>query len=194
MSKILVVDDEQGIRSVLTDVLEDEGFSVASVATGKAALEALKSEEIYGLLILDVWLPDMSGMEVLEAVSKEQPDLPIVLISGHANIDIAVKSVNLGAYDFLEKPLSIDKIINVVNNAMKISELKNENRTLKEALNQQSEIKQKKKTLAEAVAEFEKNYIFAAIQKEKSRAAILAFLGVSEEEFLKKVKEHNISL
>lgn len=194
MSKILVVDDEQGIRSVLTDVLEDEGFSVASVATGKAALEALKSEEIYGLLILDVWLPDMSGIEVLEAVSKEQPDLPIVLISGHANIDIAVKSVSLGAYDFLEKPLSIDKIINVVNNAMKISELKNENRTLKEALNQQSEIKQKKKTLSEAVAEFEKNYIFTAIQKEKNRAAVLAFLGVSEEEFLKKVKEHNISL
>lgn len=194
MSKILIVDDEQGIRSVLTDVLEDEGFSVSSVATGKAALDSFQSGEEYGLLILDVWLPDMSGMEVLEQISKSQPDLPVVLISGHANIDIAVKSINLGAYDFLEKPLSIDKIINVVNNAMKISKLQNENRSLKEALHRQAEIKQKGKTLAKAVAEFEKNYIVSALKKEKTRSDVLSFLGISEESLLKKAKEYNISL
>ena len=133
MSSILVVDDEQGIRQVLQDVLGDEGHQVFAVEDGFQALEILEKEAL-DLVILDVWLPNMGGIDVLKRVRKGWPDIEVVVISGHANINMAVQAVKIGAFDFLEKPLSLEKTITVVENALKLEELKRENRSLKESI------------------------------------------------------------
>jgi len=127
---ILIIDDEDGIRNVLGDVLQDEGFAVIRAADGPAGLKVLKSE-IVDLVFLDVWMPGMGGLDVLRAIREEFPEVPIVMISGHASIDVAVKAVKIGAWDFVEKPLSMDKTLAVVSNALKVQELKRENRELK---------------------------------------------------------------
>jgi two-component system nitrogen regulation response regulator NtrX len=129
----LVVDDEQGIRQVLQDVLGDEGHQVFAVEDGFQALEILEQEAV-DLVILDVWLPNMGGIDVLKRVRGGWPDIEVVVISGHANINMAVQAVKIGAFDFLEKPLSLEKTITVVENALKLEELKRENRSLKESI------------------------------------------------------------
>jgi two-component system nitrogen regulation response regulator NtrX len=133
LSSILVVDDEQGIRQVLQDVLGDEGHQVVAVEDGFQALEILAKEAV-DLVSLDVWLPNMGGIDVLKRVRKGWPDIEVVVISGHANINMAVQAVKIGAFDFLEKPLSLEKTITVVENALKLEELKRENRSLKESI------------------------------------------------------------
>jgi two-component system nitrogen regulation response regulator NtrX len=133
MSLILIVDDEEGIRQVLSDCLRDEGYRVALAEDGFEALHVL-AEEPVELVILDVWLPNMGGIEVLQRIKAEYPELEVIVISGHGNINLAVQAVKLGAFDFLEKPLSLEKTITVVQNALKIKELKRENRTLKAGL------------------------------------------------------------
>jgi two-component system nitrogen regulation response regulator NtrX len=133
LSSILVVDDEQGIRQVLQDVLGDEGHQVFAVEDGFQALEILEKEAV-DLVVLDVWLPNMGGIDVLKRVRKGWPDIEVVVISGHANINMAVQAVKIGAFDFLEKPLSLEKTITVVENALKLEELKRENRSLKESI------------------------------------------------------------
>jgi len=194
MSKILVIDDEQGIRTVLSDVLEDEGFEVVTAEDGKSGLKEIKSSNC-DLVILDVWLPDVSGIEILEQVTKEKENLPVIIISGHANIDIAVKAVNLGAYDFLEKPLSIDKMITVVNNALEISQLKNENRSLKEALESAPIIETEKKGLATVMADFEKKFIQSAIEDSQGNLEKIAtILQLSPKETEKKINSLGLSL
>jgi len=133
LSTILVVDDEQGIREVLQDVLGDEGHRVVAVEDGFRALEVLENGTV-DLVILDVWLPNMGGIDVLKRVRDRWPDVEVVVISGHANINMAVQAVKIGAFDFLEKPLSLDKTITVVENALKMEELKRENRDLKQSI------------------------------------------------------------
>jgi two-component system nitrogen regulation response regulator NtrX len=133
MSLILIVDDEEGIRQVLSDCLRDEGYRVELAEDGFEALRVL-AEEPVELVILDVWLPNMGGIEVLQRIKAEYPELEVVVISGHGNINLAVQAVKLGAFDFLEKPLSLEKTITVVQNALKIKELKRENRSLKAGL------------------------------------------------------------
>ena len=133
MSKILIIDDEPGIRTVLSDIVRDENHQVLTGADGFEGLTILKEESI-DLVILDVWLPNMGGIDVLKEIKKEYPNIEVIMISGHANIDIAVKAVKLGAFDFLEKPLSLDKIINLIKNALKLEELKKENTSLKNAV------------------------------------------------------------
>ena len=123
MSTILVIDDEPGIRTVLTDILEDEKYTVITAGDGFEGLSILKESSV-DLVILDIWLPNMGGIDVLKEIKKEYPDLEVIIISGHANIDLAVKAVKLGAFDFLEKPLSLEKIITVVANAIKFETLK----------------------------------------------------------------------
>lgn len=130
---ILIIDDEDGIRNVLGDILQDEGFAVFRAPDGPEGLRMLKTEVI-DLVFLDVWMPGMGGLDVLRAIRDEFPDLPVVMVSGHANIDMAVKAVKCGAWDFVEKPLSIDKTLAVVTNALKVQELKAENRELKATL------------------------------------------------------------
>jgi two-component system nitrogen regulation response regulator NtrX len=130
MSMILIVDDEEGIRQVLSDCLRDEGYRVLLAEDGFQALRLLADEPVE-LVILDVWLPNMGGIEVLQRIKAEHPEVEVVVISGHGNINLAVQAVKLGAFDFLEKPLSLEKTITVVQNALRLEQLKRENRSLK---------------------------------------------------------------
>ncbi len=130
MNRILIIDDEPGIRSVLRDILEDEKYKVFTAEDGFEGLEIMKQEPIE-LVLLDVWLPNMGGIDVLREIKTRNPETEVIVISGHANIDIAVKAVKLGAYDFLEKPLSLEKVITQVRNAIELQVLKRENRNLK---------------------------------------------------------------
>lgn len=139
MNSILIVDDEEGIRQVLRDCLEDEGYRVALAEDGFQALHILEAEPV-DLMILDVWLPNMGGIDVLKRAKQEYPDLEVVVISGHGNINLAVQAVKMGAFDFLEKPLSLEKTITVVQNALKLEELKRENRSLKAGLAEEDEM------------------------------------------------------
>ena len=106
--KILVIDDEAGIRSSLKGILEDEGYSVRTTDTGERGLVLLKGEN-FDLILLDIWLPEMNGIEVLEKVKNSEESTQVVMISGHGSIGTAVKATKLGAFDFLEKPLSLEK-------------------------------------------------------------------------------------
>jgi len=133
MSQILIVDDEEGIRLVLSDCLRDEGFRILTAEDGFQALRLLESESV-DLVLLDVWLPNLGGIDVLKKIKEDHPDVEVVVISGHGNINLAVQAVKLGAFDFLEKPLSLEKTFTVVQNALKLEALKRENRSLKEGL------------------------------------------------------------
>jgi two-component system nitrogen regulation response regulator NtrX len=133
MSTILIIDDEPEIRAVLRDVLEDENYHICLAGDGIEGLNILETELI-DLVILDVWLPNMGGIDVLKVIKEKYPDVEVIIISGHANINIAVKAVKIGAFDFLEKPLSLEKIITVVANALKMENLRKENRDLRETL------------------------------------------------------------
>ncbi|HEX37825.1 MAG TPA: sigma-54-dependent Fis family transcriptional regulator [Candidatus Cloacimonetes bacterium] len=108
--KILVVDDEKNIRKILTDILEDEGYTVLSATSGEEGLQILEQDNI-DLMLLDVKLPGMDGIEILKQVRKDFPNLDVIMISGHSTIKTAVQAVQMGAYNFLEKPLSLHKII-----------------------------------------------------------------------------------
>ncbi len=129
--RILIVDDEESIRKSLGDVLRDEGYEVAVVATGEAALAALETEDP-DLVLLDVWMPGLDGIATLEAARARYPDLPVVIMSGHGTVETAVKATRLGAYDFFEKPLNLDKLLLGVDNALKASRLSQENQYLRD--------------------------------------------------------------
>jgi len=124
--KILVIDDEAGIRSSLKGILEDEGFIVKTTDTGEEGLDLLEKEN-FDLILLDIWLPQMSGLDVLEKIKKSEESLQVVMISGHGSISTAVKATKLGAYDFLEKPLTLEKVILTANNALRQKRLEEEN-------------------------------------------------------------------
>jgi two-component system nitrogen regulation response regulator NtrX len=133
MSTILIIDDEPGIRDVLSDVLCDEGHTVITAEDGPAGLEYLAARAV-DLVFLDVWLPNMGGIDVLRRIRAEFPDVAVVMISGHANIKLAVEAVKIGAFDFLEKPLSLDRTTTAARNALALAALRRENRTLKDSL------------------------------------------------------------
>ena len=128
---ILVVDDEPGVRSSLGAILGDEGYQVEAVDSAEAGLAALGARR-FDLVLLDVWLPGMDGLEALSRIRELEPDLPVVVISGHGNIETAVRAVRAGARDFVEKPLSLDKTLLVVRNALRQHRLEEENRALRE--------------------------------------------------------------
>ncbi|MCF7939923.1 MAG: sigma-54 dependent transcriptional regulator, partial [Spirochaetales bacterium] len=130
MSRILIIDDEEGIRSVLSDILSDEGHQVSVREDGVSGLQAV-SQEAYDVVFLDIWMPEKGGIDVLREIKETYPLIEVVMISGHANIDMAVSAIKLGAFDFLQKPLSLERVITVVNNALHIEELKRENRELR---------------------------------------------------------------
>ncbi|MFP4067708.1 MAG: sigma-54-dependent transcriptional regulator [Spirochaetaceae bacterium] len=139
MSTILVVDDEAGIREVLSGILEDEGYEVRLAADGVEALATMESERPE-LVLLDVWLPRMGGMDVLARLKEDYPGVPVVIISGHGNIDIAVKAVKAGAFDFLEKPLSLERVVMAVKNALELMELRRENQALRSTIEGRDEL------------------------------------------------------
>ncbi len=128
--KILIVDDEPNVRSSLTSVLTDEGHEVAAVESGEAAVEALQGDD-YDVVLLDIWLPGVDGLEVLDRLHREGCAAEVVMISGHGNIDAAVKATKLGAFDFLEKPLSLDRVLLVIGNALRQRSLQRENLRLR---------------------------------------------------------------
>lgn len=131
MSKtILLVDDEKDIRTSLTGILEDEGYEVTTAASGVEALESVR-QDIPDLVLLDIWMPGLDGLETLEKLKTLFPYLTVIMISGHGTIETAVRSTKLGAYDFIEKPLSLDKVLITVSNALQMRELKVENEELK---------------------------------------------------------------
>ncbi len=130
---ILIVDDEPGIRQSLTGVLEDEGFVVASVASGEDCLRAF-DQRLYACVLLDVWLPGIDGLETLARLKANYPDTSVVMISGHGRIETAVRATKLGAHDFIEKPLSLEKTILAVKNAIRQRELETANDELQAKL------------------------------------------------------------
>jgi two-component system nitrogen regulation response regulator NtrX len=127
---ILVVDDEPGVRTALTGVLRDEGYNVEAVPSGEACLERVTRSAV-DLIVLDVWLPGMDGLATLARLRERQVDAQVVLISGHGNIESAVRAIKMGAFDFVEKPLSLDKTVLVVRNALRQHRLEAENRALR---------------------------------------------------------------
>jgi len=129
--QILVVDDEAGVRQSLVGILGDEGYAADAVESGEAALLALEARG-YDLVLLDVWLPGMDGLETLAKLRSLDPEVPVVVISGHGTIETAVKAVRSGAQDFVEKPLSLEKTLLVVRNTLRRRRLEDENRALKE--------------------------------------------------------------
>ena len=135
MSKalVMIVDDEEGIRETLAGILEDEGYESISASSGEEAVK--KAKEITpDVVLLDVWLTGMDGIQTLQELKASHPALPVIIISGHANIEIAVKATKMGAYDLLEKPLSIEKVLLAVDRALEKRSLELENRMLRENL------------------------------------------------------------
>jgi len=132
MAAILIIDDELGIRQALTAILEDEKYRVFSAEDAMAGMKILEDKKI-DIVFLDVLLPKLGGLEALEQIHANWPGLEVVMISGHANIDMAVRAVKGGAFDFLEKPLSLDKVLTVCRNALALRKLREENRKLKKS-------------------------------------------------------------
>lgn len=129
--KILVIDDESGIRSSLKGILEDEDYTVKTTDTGEKGLELLRGEN-FDLVLLDIWLPKLNGLDVLEKIKKIEENIQVIMITGHGSIEAAVRATKLGAFDFLEKPLSLNKVIVTVTNAIKQKKLEEENIQLRE--------------------------------------------------------------
>ena len=136
---ILIVDDEPAIRATLRGVLEDEGYRVTAVGSGADALR-LVTDEAPDLTFLDVWMERMDGLETLAEVRRLRPDAIVVMISGHGTIETAVKATRLGAYDFIEKPLSLEKTLLIVARALEHARLERENAALRESLEARAEI------------------------------------------------------
>jgi two-component system nitrogen regulation response regulator NtrX len=132
---VLVVDDEPGVRSALGGVLRDEGYDVEVVETGEACLDRM-TRAAYDLVLLDIWLPGIDGLTTLERLRERQVDAAVVMISGHGNIESAVRAIKMGAFDFIEKPLSLDKTVLVVANALRQRQLEAENRALRARVDQ----------------------------------------------------------
>ncbi|MGA3299960.1 MAG: sigma-54 dependent transcriptional regulator, partial [Candidatus Acidiferrales bacterium] len=138
-ASILIVDDEVGIRESLGALLRDEGYEIATVDSGESCLEILE-ERKFDLILLDVWLKKLDGLETLERIRAQDDPPVVVMISGHGNIETAVRATKLGAFDFVEKPLSLEKTILVVRNALEYTRLEAENQRLREELDEQHQI------------------------------------------------------
>ncbi|MEM9576824.1 MAG: sigma-54 dependent transcriptional regulator [Pseudomonadota bacterium] len=141
MSDILIVDDERDIRELISDILIDEGFATRLAGNSDDAMSAINAEAP-ALIILDIWLKDsrMDGIDILKTVKRDNPDVPVVIISGHGNIEIAVAAIKQGAYDFIEKPFNIDQLLVVIRRAMETSRLRRENQSLRRRDVSQSEM------------------------------------------------------
>ena len=138
-AKILIVDDESGIRESLGALLRDEGYEIETLASGEECLARLKRDE-FDLVLLDVWLPKMDGIETLERLQAQDDPPIVVMISGHGNVEAAVRATKLGAFDFIEKPLSLEKVVLVVRNALDYVRLEDENRRLRAELEERHQI------------------------------------------------------
>ena len=141
MSYILIVDDERDIRELISDILVDEGYRTRLAGTSDTAMRQI-SDERPAMLILDIWLKDsaMDGIDILKLVKSNHPDIPVVIISGHGNIEIAVAAIKQGAFDFIEKPFNIDQLNVVIRRAMEVANLRIENTALRNQYNHPLEL------------------------------------------------------
>src|SRR6056297_907434 len=141
MADILIVDDESVIRELISDLLQDEGHGAREAADADGAFAAIERAQP-DLVILDIWLQGsrMDGIEILKRVKRDNPDIPIVIISGHGNIEVAVAAVKQGAYDFIEKPFTSDQLLVVAARALETSRLRRENSALRSAAESQAEL------------------------------------------------------
>ena len=133
MSDILIVDDEKDIRVLIADILRDEGYATRLAANSQECMAEVTNNPP-GLMILDIWLKDsaMDGIDILKTVKRDRPEIPIVIISGHGNIEIAVAAIKQGAYDFIAKPFNIDQLLVVIRRAMETAKLRRENVSLRQ--------------------------------------------------------------
>jgi len=139
MSRILVIDDERSIRNTLKDILEYEKHEVDLAEDGAKGLEKIKSGE-YDIILCDIKMPGMDGIEVLDKLAETSSDVPVIMISGHGNIDTAVEAIKKGAFDFIEKPLDLNRLLITIRNAMDKSNLVTETKILKRKVNRKYEI------------------------------------------------------
>jgi DNA-binding NtrC family response regulator len=139
MSRVLVIDDERSIRNTLKDILEFEKYTVELAEDGFKALELLQTKD-FDVILCDIKMPGMDGIEVLQKVEEIKPDTPVVMISGHGNIDTAVESIKKGAYDFIEKPLDLNRLLITLRNAMDKSSLITETKVLRKKVNKRYDI------------------------------------------------------
>jgi DNA-binding NtrC family response regulator len=130
MAKILVIDDQRSIRNTLKDILEYENHSVDLAEDGEQGLEQFKADK-YDVVLCDIKMPNMDGMEVLDRLHETNPDAPVIMISGHGNIDTAVEAIKKGAYDFIEKPLDLNRMLVTIRNAIEKKDLVTETKVLK---------------------------------------------------------------
>jgi len=139
MRHVLIIDDEAEIRQSLKGVLEDEGYAVATAESGEAGVEALRKKSA-DVVLLDIWLPQMDGLDALSKIRELENAPEVIIISGHATIETAVRATKLGAFDFLEKPLSLEKTLILIKNAAESRRLRTENRELKKQVQSKGEI------------------------------------------------------
>ncbi len=135
-ARILVVDDERNVQRSLAGILEDEDFAVETASSGEECL-SLFDRKSYDAVFLDVWLPEMDGIDVLKQIKSRSPGQPVIMISGHGTIETAVQATKLGAFDFIEKPLSLEKVLLVAENALRLRRLEEENQSLKDLVRQE---------------------------------------------------------
>ena len=139
MSKILVIDDEKSIRNTLKDILEYEKYEVDLAEDGNKGIEKVRGAE-YDIVLCDIKMPGLDGIEVLERLTILAPDTPVVMISGHDDIDTAVESIKKGAFDYIEKPLDLNRLLITIRNAMDKSSLVSETKILKKKVSKKYEI------------------------------------------------------
>ena len=176
MSDILIVDDERDIRELISEILIDEGYTTRLAGTSEDAMREITSQPP-GLLILDIWLKDsdMDGIDILKKVKSDYPEVPVVIISGHGNIEIAVAAIKQGAYDFIEKPFNIDQLLVVIRRAMETSRLRRENITLRQKDNPVSDLIGSSTGFRELVSQLDK------VAKSNSRIMLRGGSGVGKE-------------
>ncbi len=171
---ILIVDDEPGIRASLGSILREEGYRVEAVASAEECLEAARSNP-FDLILLDVWLPKMDGLEAMERLLDLDPTPMVVMISGHARIETAVRATKLGAFDFIEKPLALEKTMLVVKNALEHLRLEQENRRLR------AELERRYHILGDSVPMKALRQIIALTAPTSSRVLIYGESGTGKE-------------
>jgi two-component system nitrogen regulation response regulator NtrX len=148
---VLIIDDEASIRSSLEGALKDEGYRIRTAPSGKDGLEALR-QELADVVILDIWMPGMDGLECLKLIKSEWPDQSVIMMSGHGTIDTAVKATKLGAFDFVEKPPSLEKLLVLLQNAASVRDLARENQALRKQISRSRQLIGKSAPLAQIQA------------------------------------------